>query len=387
MAGAGFSTRAIHAGERVDPATGAHATPIYQTATFAFSSAEAKEEAVDAGMAWEPGAYFYSRTANPTTAALERKLADLEGAEDAVVGASGMAALSTTLLSLLRAGDHLVAPLDLFVITRFLVEEELPRRGVTVTQVDATDLGAVRAALRPETRAVLVESVSNPHLLVADVPGLAELAHAAGALLLVDNTFLTPALLRPLEHGADLVVHSATKYLAGHGDALAGVVAGPKRLLDPVRWELDVHGSCASPFNAWLVLRGARTLPLRIERHCANALGLARMLASRPEVEWVRYPGLEAHPHHTVARRLLGERFGGMLSFRLRGGERELRAFAEALELCSIAVSLGDLFTLVYPQPKRDCLIRVSVGCEDLDDLLADVGRGLAAARAATVAG
>jgi methionine-gamma-lyase len=333
-------------------------------------------------MAWEPGRFFYSRTGNPTTAALERKLAVLEGAQDAVVGASGMAALSTTLLSLLRAGDHLVAPADVFVITRFLVEEDLPRRGVAVTTVDTSDVDAVRASMRPETRVLLTESVSNPHLLVADIPALAELADERGATLVVDNTFLTPYLLRPLEHGADLVVHSATKYLAGHGDALAGVVAGPKRLLDPVRWELDVHGSCASPFNAWLVQRGVRTLPLRLDAHCGNALVLARFLEDRPEVEWVRYPGLESHPQHAVARRLLGDRFGGMLSFRLRGDGAPMRAFADALELSSIAVSLGDLFTLVYPQPRRDNLIRVSVGCEDADDLVADFERGLAAAAA-----
>jgi methionine-gamma-lyase len=378
----GFSTTAIHAGESPDPATGAHATPIYQTATFSFASAEAKDEAVDRAMAWQ-GGFFYSRTGNPTTAALEAKLAALEGAEGTVVGASGMAALSTTLLSLLQAGDHLVAPADQFVITRFLVELDLPRRGVEVTTVDTSDLDAVRAALRPETRVLLTESVSNPRLLVADVPRLAELARERSLTLLVDNTFLTPYLLRPLEHGADLVVHSATKYLAGHGDALAGVVAGRKEQLDPIRWELDVHGSCASPFNAWLALRGVRTLALRMEAHCANALRLARALEGRPEVDWVRYPGLPSHPQHELARSLLGDRFGGMLSFRLRGGEAELRAFADALELSAIAVSLGDLFTLVYPQPKRDCLIRVSVGCEDVDDVLEDFERGLAAAAVA----
>jgi cystathionine beta-lyase/cystathionine gamma-synthase len=230
---------------------------------------------------------------------------------------------------------------------------------------------------------LLTESVSNPRLLVADVPRLAELARERSLTLLVDNTFLTPYLLRPLEHGADLVVHSATKYLAGHGDALAGVVAGRKEQLDPIRWELDVHGSCASPFNAWLALRGVRTLALRMEAHCANALRLARALEGRPEVDWVRYPGLPSHPQHELARSLLGDRFGGMLSFRLRGGEAELRAFADALELSAIAVSLGDLFTLVYPQPKRDCLIRVSVGCEDVDDVLEDFERGLAAAAVA----
>ena len=379
----GFTTRAIHAGEGVDPTTGAHATPIYQTVTFGFDTTAEKDAAVEAGMAWE-GAYFYTRTGNPTTAALERKLASLEGAEDAVVGASGMAAVSTTMLSLLTEGDHAVVPQDMFIITRFLLEQELPRRGVTVTAVDTSDTSAVEAALRPETRVVFTETLSNPHLLVADLEALGRLTRDRGITLVADNTFVTPFLLRPLEHGADLVVHAATKYIAGHGDALAGVVAGPKALIDPIRWQVDVHGSAASPFNAWLTLRGARTLALRVERHTQNALTLARFLEQRPEVEWVRHPGLESHPQHALAGTLLPAGSGGMLTFRLHGDATQMAAFADALELCSIGVSLGDVFTLVYPQPKRGCLIRVSVGCEDVDDLVADFTRGLeAAARAA----
>lgn len=375
----GPGTRAIHAGEAPDPSTRAHATPIYQTATFAFESGERKEEVVDAAMAWQPGAYFYTRTQNPTTDALERKVAALEGAETAVACASGMAAVSSTIFSRLRAGDHCVASEDVFIITRFLLDDVLARKGIEVTRVDTCDLDAVRAALRPTTRAVFVESLSNPHLHLADVEALAGLAHDVGAVLVVDNTFLSPTLLRPLEHGADLVLHSATKYLAGHGDTVCGVVSGSRELVDPIRYELDALGGAVSPFNSWLVARGMRTLPLRMDVHSRNAGVLAALLEQRPEVDWVGYPGLAGHPQHALARRVLPRGSGGMLSLRLRGGEREMYAFVNALQLCSIAVSLGDLKTLVYPMPRRDNLIRISVGCEDEDDLVADVERGLAA--------
>lgn len=375
----GLGTRAIHAGESTDTATRAHVTPIYQTATFAFETGERKEDVVDAAMAWEPGAYFYTRTQNPTTDALERKVASLEGAETAVACASGMAAVSSTVFSLLRAGDHCVASEDVFIITRFLLDDVLARKGIEVTRVDTCDLGAVRAAIRPTTRAVFVESLSNPHMHLADVAALAGVAHGAGAALVVDNTFLSPALFRPLEHGADLALHSATKYLAGHGDTVCGVVSGRRELVDPIRYELDALGGAVSPFNSWLVARGIRTLPLRMDVHTRNAEVLAAMLEQRPEVSRVAYPSLAGHPQHALARRVLPRGSGGMLSLRLHGGEREMYAFVNALELCSIAVSLGDLKTLVYPMPKRDNLIRVSVGCEDSADLVADVERGLAA--------
>ena len=378
---AGFTTRAIHAGEATDPTTRAHAPPIYQTAAFAFESGRRKEEVVDAAMAWEPDSFFYSRTANPTTTALEQKVAALEGAEAAVVCASGMAAVANTVFSLLRAGDHCVASADVFIITRFFLDDVCARKGIEVTRVDVCDLDAVRAAVRPETRALFVESLSNPHLNLADVEGLAGIAAETGAVLVVDNTFLSPACLRPLEHGADLVLHSATKYLSGHGDTVCGVVAGSRTLTDPIRYELDALGSAPSPFNSWLVARGVRTLPIRMEVHSRNALGLARLLEGRPEVERVRYPGLESHPHHEAARRQLERGFGGMLAFRLEGGEQEMYAFTDALEMCAIAVSLGDLKTLVYPNPKRDNLIRVSVGCEDLEDIVADFETGLRATR------
>jgi cystathionine beta-lyase/cystathionine gamma-synthase len=377
----GFTTRAIHAGEETDPATGAHALPIYQPATFAFTSGARKEEVVDAAMAWEPKQFFYSRTQNPTTDALEEKVAALEGAESAVACASGMAAVATTLFSLLRHGHHCIASEDVFIITRFFLDDVCARKGIDVTRVDITDLDAVRAAVRPATRAIFVESLSNPNMWLADVPALAAIGRAAGLTLVVDNTFLSPAVFRPLEHGADLVLHSATKYLAGHGDTVCGVVAGSKALTDPIRYELDAVGAALSPFNAWLVARGIRTLPMRMAAHSRNALAVAIFLAGRPEVRFVSYPGLPDHPQHAVAGRILERGFGGMLSFRLEGGVEEMYRFTDALRLAAIAVSLGDLKTLVYPMPKRDNLIRVSVGCEDVTDVLADLELGLAAVR------
>lgn len=373
---AGFATRAIHSGESADPTTGAH-TPIYQTATFAFPSAEQKEAVVDAAMAWEPASFFYTRTGNPTTDALERKLASLEGAESALVAASGMAAVANTLFSLLKAGDHCVASKDVFIITRFLLDDVLARRGIEVTRVDVTDVDAVRASLRENTKAVFIESLSNPHMDFADIPALSELLSVSGIPLIVDNTFVSPYLLRPLEHGADLVLHSATKYISGHGDTIAGVVAGDKERIDSIRYELDALGSAASPFNSWLVLRGVRTLPLRMEAHCRNAQALAEYLDARDEVDTVYYIGLPKHPHHEVAARLMGSGFGGMLSMKLHGGSEAMNTFVNSVRLGAIAVSLGDLRTLVYPMPKRDNLIRVSVGCEDTDDLFADFEQAL----------
>lgn len=369
--GAGFRTRAIHAGERADPVTRAHNTPIYQTASFTFDTAEDKE------VAMETGGHFYTRTSNPTTAALEVKLAALEGAEAAVVGASGMGSVATTLFSLLNAGDHLVTSEDVFIISRFFLRDDLPKKGIDVTFVDITNLEEVRAAIRPNTRVLFAESLSNPNMYVANLPALADIAHAHGLTFVVDNTFLSPYLLRPLEHGADLVLHSVTKYISGHGDTLSGVVAGPKALIDPIRYQLDVLGACASPFNSWLVLRGARTLGLRMEAHCANALELAQFVERQPEVAWIRYPGLESHPNRDVALALLGDRFGGMFSFGLRGDRATMNAFANRLELCGLGVSLGDVYTLVYPMPNRNNLIRVSVGCENAEDIIADFEQAL----------
>lgn len=366
-----FPTIAIHAGEGRDPATNAHNTPIYQTATFSFETAEEKAHAM------ETGGHFYSRTSNPTTTALEVKLAALEGAEEAIVTASGMAAVSMSILSSAGSGDHLIVANDVFVITRQFLESDCPEMGIEVTFVDITDLDAVRQAVRPTTRAIFTEFVSNPHIEVADVPALSNLARQHGLTFIVDNTFISPYLFQPLDHGADLVVHSATKYLSGHGDTIAGVIAGRSELIGPLRLKVDAFGGCLSPFNAWLVLRGVRTLDLRMDRHSANGLALARFLERQPDVELVNYPGLEGHPQHELARQLLGDRFGGMMSIRLEGDTATMNAFANRLQLCDLGVSLGDLYTLVYPQPKRDNLIRISVGCEHVDDIIADFEQAL----------
>ncbi len=375
--GTGFATRAIHAGERPDPTTHAHNTPIYATATFAFDTAAQKEEAVDRALAWEPGQYFYSRTSNPTNRALEEKIASLEGAEDAVVASSGMASVSATLFAHLEAGDHLIVGDEVFAITKVLWEEDLPRRNIAVTPVDMCDLGAIEAAFLPNTKIVFIETSTNPRLRMPDIAAIAEIAHRHGALLIADNTFLSPALLRPLEHGADLVLHAATKYLSGHGDAVSGVVSGSKALIDPIRKQTDTFGQAASPFSSFLVLRGVRTLPLRTAAGSANAARLAAFLEADPRVEWVRYPGLASHPDHALATRLLGDRFGAMLTFKPRGGVEGMAAFTDHLRLCDIGVSLGDVFTLVYPRPKDGAIIRVSVGCEDADDLVEDFALGL----------
>ena len=375
--GTGLATRAIHAGERPDPTTHAHNTPIFATATFAFDTAAEKEDAVDRALEWDPRSFFYSRTGNPTNRALEEKIASLEGAEDCVVASSGMASVSATLFAHLGAGDHLVVGDEVFAITRVLWEEDLPRRGIGVTPVDMTDLAALEAAFTPRTKVVFLESSTNPRLRMADIAAVGDLAHRHGALAVVDNTFLGPALLRPLEHGADLVVHAATKYLSGHGDAVSGVVSGRKALIDPIRKQTDTFGQAASPFSSFLVLRGVRTLPLRSAKGSDNALAIAQFLESDPRVEWVRYPGLPSHPDRAYAARVLGHRFGAMVTFKTAGGVEGMRAFTDHLALCDIGVSLGDVFTLVYPRPKDGAIIRLSVGCEDVDDLLDDFRRGL----------
>jgi methionine-gamma-lyase len=364
--GYGFSTRAIHAGEHADPTTGAHNTPIYQTTTYAFDSLERKS----AVLSGEEEGWVYTRGGNPTTAAIEKKIAALEGAEAAVAGASGMAVIAAALHSLLRSGDHVIASDDVYTWANIWFEEEAPAYGIEVSRVNITDLDAVRAAIRPNTRVLYTEFLSNPAIKVADIPALADIARARDIVLIVDNTFCSPYLFRPLEHGAHLSLHSATKYISGHGDALAGVISGNRALIKPILRQIEVLGSCISPFNSWLLLRGIKTLELRMERHCDNALQLARFLERQPEVTEVHYAGLPNYPGHTTARRLMGDRYGGMLSFKMTGGAAAGSRFANALQLCDHAVSLGDVFTLVWPH--RDDLVRVSVGCENAADIVAD---------------
>ncbi len=360
----GFSTRAIHVGEGPDPVTHAHNTPIYQTSTFAFETLEEKQETADRG------GTFYTRGGNPTTERLEVKIAALEGAEDCLVGASGMAVISAALMANLKAGDHVVASNEIYHYAHMFLAERAPDYGIEATLVDITDLDAVRAAIQPSTKVLYFEFLSNPHIQIANLPELVKIAREHDLITIVDNTFTGPYLFRPIEHGVDLCLHSATKYLCGHGDAIAGCISGRTELIKPVRDTLVMIGSCISPFNSWLILRGIRTLDMRMERHCDNALKLAEFLERQPEVSCVNYAGLESHAGHEIARDLMGGRYGGMLSFEVPDPDFG-NQLANALEICDHGVSLGDVFTLVWPSLDEP-LVRVSVGCETGDDLVAD---------------
>jgi methionine-gamma-lyase len=308
-------------------------------------------------------------------------MADLEGAEAAVAGATGMAVIAATLLEVMCDGGQLIASTDLYEVTSNLICQDLAKMGVEVTTVDATDLDSIRAVVGTETKAIFVETLSNPRVKVADLEALADLAHNHNALLIVDNTFLSPAILRPLEHGADLVIHSATKYLAGHGQAMGGVVAGKQAQIARISQRISRLGGPLSPFAAWLLLAGVKTLPLRMDRHSASAQLVAEILAANPAVESVNFPGVSGSTGHDVAERLAGGRYGGLLSFTLKGGEPAVRAFVNALELATIAVSLGECSTLLWPY--QDGLIRLAVGLEDPEDLVEDIERGLVAANLA----
>lgn len=369
-----FDTRVVHAGEAPDPSTGAHGVPLYGSSTYAFRSYE-QVEAFEAGQVPH---FVYARYGNPTVRCFELKMADLEGAEAAAAAATGMAAIEATLAHVTAGCGHLIASDELYNVSTDVLCQDLPALGATVSRVDVRDLAAVEAAFTAETRAVYVESLSNPRLKVADVGALAAMAHERGALLVVDNTFLSPALLRPIEHGADLVLHSATKYLSGTGQTLGGVVAGRREAIGLVAARLARLGSNLTPFAAWLLLAGIKTLPLRMERHSATAARLAAFLLAHPAVATVNYPSLLGYPGGEVAKGLTDGRFGGVLSFTLNGGPVAARACLNALKLCTIAVSLGDSSTLVWPfDAAGEGLIRVAVGLEDPDDLIGDLQRGL----------
>jgi methionine-gamma-lyase len=384
----GFTTRAIHAGEDENP-TRAVATPIFQTATFDLASA-AEGADLFAGRA---GGHVYSRWGNPNVAELEAKVAALEGAEAAVATASGMAAVSTVLLAVLRAGDHCIVDTGCYSATSTLFRQELPRLGIEATFVDTGDLAAVAAARRPATRLIYTETPGNPALTIVDLAALADYARAHDIVTVCDNTFATPYLQRPLDHGIDVVVHSATKYLGGHGDVIAGAAAGSRELMERCRNRvLRDYGGVLSPMAAFLVCRGLPTLALRTERHCDNAERVAAFLASHPAVAHVAYPGLPEHPRHAVACRQM-RRFGGMIAFEVRGGVAAGAAVMDRVRLCTLAVSLGDVRTLI-PHPASmthstvsreardaagitDGLIRLSVGIEDVDDIIADLDQAL----------
>ena len=391
----GFATRAVHAGERAPrPDYTPVVAPIHPTVGYLYDSLDD----LDAIFATTREGYVYPRYGSPTVTAFEEAVADLEGGEAAHAFASGMAAIHAALLAAgVRAGTTVVAALDLYGATYALLGRLLAGLGVQAHFVDVTDLGAVEAMLA-ETRpvALIAETISNPLLKVADVPALADLSHRYGAQLLIDNTFASPYLLNPLAHGANYCIHSATKYIGGHGDVMAGVVvtsAENRRKL----YELNkLVGGVLGPFEAWLALRGCKTLPLRMRQQCANAMRIAQWLAGHPKIARVNYPGLPIHPQHELARRLFADRgFGGVLSFEIASADRS-RAFRfmESLELCLPATTLGDLYTLVlHPTTSshralsaeerarvgiREGLVRLSAGIEDADDIVADLEHALA---------
>jgi cystathionine beta-lyase/cystathionine gamma-synthase len=380
----GFSTRALHVGQGPDPATGAVVQPIHMATTFA-------QEGVGKHHGFE-----YSRTGNPTRNALEECLASLEDAKHALAFSSGLGA-ETTLLLLLKPGDHVVYMEDVYGGSFRLFDKVLRRFGLTFTPVDASDLDAVESSMRGETKMVWLESPTNPLLRVADIDAVSEIAHSHGARVCVDNTFATPYLQQPLHLGADVVVHSSTKYIGGHSDVVGGaLMTSDEELAKSLRFHQNALGAVPSPFDCWLLLRGIKTLALRVERQSANAMTVASALAANPAVKHVHYPGLESHPHRGVAARQM-RLFGGMVSFEVKD-EATALSVLENLKIFALAESLGAVESLAehpgrmthasIPPEERERigvgggLIRLSIGVEDAEDLVADLEQALGAAHA-----
>jgi O-acetylhomoserine (thiol)-lyase len=424
-------TLAIHAGHQADPTTKARAVPIYATTSYVFDDAD---HAARLFALQEPG-NIYTRIMNPTTDVFEQRVAALEGGVAALAFASGQAAETATILNLAKSGDNIVSSASLYGGTWNLFQWTLPKLGITTRFVDGSDPAAFARATDASTRAIYLETVGNPRLDVPDIAAIAEVAHAHGLPLVVDNTF-APLLCRPLEHGADIVIHSATKWIGGHGTSIGGVVVdggtfdwrGSGRFADFVEPDPSYHGvsyveavgnlafivklrvqglrdtgAALSPFNAFLFLQGLETLPLRIERHSANALAVARWLEHDDRVAWVSYPGLPSHPAHATAARYLRGGFGGVLTFGIRGGREAGRALCSSLRLFSLLANVGDAKSLViHPATTThqqltaeeqaatgvtDDLVRLSVGLEHVDDILADLDQGLAVATSGAAVG
>ena len=386
----GFSTRAIHHGYDPHSSDGALTPPLHLTSTFAFETAEQG----GARFAGEAPGHIYTRISNPTTELLEQRLASLESGEAAVAMASGMGAITSVLWSFLRAGDELITDKTLYGCTFSFFQHGLSRFGVTVTHVDLTNPLALETAISEKTKIVYFETPANPNMRLVDIAAISAIAKRQGARIVVDNTYATPVQTRPLEHGADIVVHSATKYLGGHGDLVAGIAIGSANDMAEVRTVgvKDMTGSVLAPFNAMLILRGLKTLSLRVERHAQNAQNVAEMLTEHPAVGVVYYPGLPGFAQHDLAKRQM-DGFGGMIAFELKGGYASGIAMMNRLQLIRRAVSLGDAETLIqhpasmthstYSREEReahgisDCLVRISVGLEDVSDLLEDLHQAL----------
>ncbi|WP_055666060.1 methionine gamma-lyase [Desnuesiella massiliensis] len=386
----GFATRAIHGGHKKDQ-YGALATPIHQTATFIFDSAEQGGNR----FALKEDGYIYTRLGNPTNTELEEKLAMLEGGEAAVSTASGIGAVASAFWTALKAGDHVVAAKTLYGCTYAYLSHGLTRYGVEVTFVDSTDPENVRKAMRDNTKVVYLETPANPNLDIADIEAISKIAHEKeGCLVMVDNTFCTPYIQRPLELGADVVIHSGTKFLNGHGDVISGFVVGSAEYIKNVRLFgiKDMTGASLSPFDAFLIIRGMKTLEIRMERHCKNAMKVAKFLESHPAVDKVYYPGLESFKQYELAKKQMSLP-GAVIAVELKGGMEEGKRVINNVKLCKLAVSLGDAETLVqhpasmthspYTKEEReeagisDGMIRIAVGLENIEDIISDLDQAL----------
>jgi len=386
----GLGTTAIHAGT-LKNLYGTLAMPIYQTSTFIFDSAEQGGRR----FALEEAGYIYTRLGNPTTTVLENKIAALEEGEAGIAMSSGMGAISSTLWTVLKAGDHVVTDKTLYGCTFALMNHGLTKFGVEVTFVDTSNLDEVKKAMKENTRVVYLETPANPNLKIVDLEGVCKVAHTnPNTLVIVDNTFATPYMQKPLKLGVDVVVHSATKYLNGHGDVIAGLVVTNKELADQIRFVglKDMTGAVLGPQEAYYIIRGLKTFEIRMERHCKNARTIADFLNKHPKVEKVYYPGLESHPGYEIAKKQMKD-FGAMISFELKGGFEAGKTLLNNLKLCSLAVSLGDTETLIqhpasmthspYTKEEReaagitDGLVRLSVGLENVEDIIADLEQGL----------
>ncbi|HIH89288.1 TPA: PLP-dependent transferase [Candidatus Bathyarchaeota archaeon] len=386
-----FATKAVHSGQHPDPSTGAVSVPIYASSTFVFQNAEQGA----ARFAGKETGYIYSRLGNPTVRALEESIAALEGAEDARASASGMAAISTAAMAICKSSDHILAGDALYGGTHKVFTDILKGYGVGCTLVDTSDLAAVEKAIKPNTKLIYIETPSNPLMKLTDMKAIAKIAKAHGITTVADNTFMSPYLQRPIEHGVDVVVHSITKSLSGHSDVVGGAIVGTKAFLKAMDPMYKNMGATLGPFEAWLTLRGIKTLHVRMQRQTESAEKIAKWLEDHPKVEWVKYPGLKSHPQHTLAKRQM-DGFGSMMSFEVKGGVEAGRKVMNNVKLCGLAVSLGAVETLichpptmthaVVPKEDRikagisDGLVRFSVGIEDIDDIIADLDQALAKA-------
>jgi len=382
--GKGFSTKAVHAGEKRDHSTGAVVTPIYETSVFAFSSTK---ELIDV-MSEKAEGYIYTRYGNPTVRTVERKMAELEGAEDVAVFSSGMAAIATTIFTLVSYGDHVISTRDLYGGTLAFFKDVLPKFGVELSLVEATDFDEMKVAIRKNTKVIYAETPTNPTLKLVDVSKFAKLGKKRGITVVVDSTFASPYNLKPIQFGVDIVVHSATKYLGGHNDVTAGVVGGSENFVQKLKEMRKHFGGTLDPFAAWLLLRGLKTLGLRMERHNSNGMRVAKYLEKHPKVKRVYYPGLPSHLQYSIAKRQM-KGFGGVVSFEIDGDFEETMKFVDNLKLCYLAASLGGAETLatqpvtcshyfVSAEDRKktritDQLVRLALGIEDPEDIIADL--------------